>query len=313
MAKQIRYKSSFNVGYLTKEGFRNVKSNKLMSMASIAVLTSCLVLIGCAVMIFININAMLENIEDQNVIMVYLEDNLTKEQVNKVYQDIKMIPTVEEATFVDKETAYAKQLKEMGEQAKLLEGLEKNPLPNAYKVTLASLDNYDNVLKLLKSVNNTIGVRGNSNLAGQVRDIRAGVTYISLGIIVMLLAVSLFIIANTVRVTMYNRRLEISIMKAVGATNWFIRWPFIIEGVVIGVIASFVSLALVFGIYQLVINSLGTLFTLFGTTSISFLTYALPLLVAFLFIGVSAGIFGSIFSMARYLKEQGSVVNDDNE
>jgi len=264
-------------------------------------------------MIFININAMLENIEDQNVIMVYLEDNLTKEQVNKVYQDIKMIPTVEEATFVDKETAYAKQLKEMGEQAKLLEGLEKNPLPNAYKVTLASLDNYDNVLKLLKSVNNTIGVRGNSNLAGQVRDIRAGVTYISLGIIVMLLAVSLFIIANTVRVTMYNRRLEISIMKAVGATNWFIRWPFIIEGVVIGVIASFVSLALVFGIYQLVINSLGTLFTLFGTTSISFLTYALPLLVAFLFIGVSAGIFGSIFSMARYLKEQGSVVNDDNE
>ena len=300
--EKIRRKASFNINYLTKEGVRNVWSNRLMSIASIAVLSSCLVLIGCAIMLFVNINSMLENVEDQNVIMV-----------NKVGQDIRMIPSVASVDFVSKEDAYKSQLESMGDEASLLDGLEENPLPDAYKVTLENLNDYDNVMTMLTSVENTLSVRGNSDLAGQVRQIRSGVTYISVGMIIMLLAVSLFIIANTVRVTMYNRRLEISIMKAVGATNWFIRWPFIIEGILIGIISGFVSLLLVFGLYELALKSLGTIFTLFGATSIPFGSYALPMLLAFILIGVFAGVFGSIFSMGRYLKEQGSVVSDDNE
>ena len=311
--EKIRRKASFNINYLTKEGVRNVWSNRLMSIASIAVLSSCLVLIGCAIMLFVNINSMLENVEDQNVIMVYLNDGITDEQVNKVGQDIRMIPSVASVDFVSKEDAYKSQLESMGDEASLLDGLEENPLPDAYKVTLENLNDYDNVMTMLTSVENTLSVRGNSDLAGQVRQIRSGVTYISVGMIIMLLAVSLFIIANTVRVTMYNRRLEISIMKAVGATNWFIRWPFIIEGILIGIIAGFVSLLLVFGLYELALKSLGTIFTLFGATSIPFSSYALPMLLAFILIGVFAGVFGSIFSMGRYLKEQGSVVSDDNE
>ena len=240
--EKIRRKASFNINYLTKEGVRNVWSNRLMSIASIAVLSSCLVLIGCAIMLFVNINSMLENVEDQNVIMVYLNDGITDEQVNKVGQDIRMIPSVASVDFVSKEDAYKSQLESMGDEASLLDGLEENPLPDAYKVTLENLNDYDNVMTMLTSVENTLSVRGNSDLAGQVRQIRSGVTYISVGMIIMLLAVSLFIIANTVRVTMYNRRLEISIMKAVGATNWFIRWPFIIEGILIGIISGFVSL-----------------------------------------------------------------------
>ena len=311
--EKIRRKASFNINYLTKEGVRNVWSNRLMSIASIAVLSSCLVLIGCAIMLFVNINSMLENVEDQNVIMVYLNDGITDEQVNKVGQDIRMIPSVASVDFVSKEDAYKSQLESMGDEASLLDGLEEHPLPDAYKVTLENLNDYDNVMTMLTSVENTLSVRGNSDLAGQVRQIRSGVTYISVGMIIMLLAVSLFIIANTVRVTMYNRRLEISIMKAVGATNWFIRWPFIIEGILIGIISGFVSLLLVFGLYELALKSLGTIFTLFGATSIPFSSYALPMLLAFILIGVFAGVFGSIFSMGRYLKEQGSVVSDDNE
>lgn len=314
MAEKTKRRTSFNVGYLTKEGVSNVWSNRLMSLASVAVLTSCLVLIGIAVMLFVNVDAMLENVEDQNVIMVYLNDGLTEDQINKVGQDIRMIPNVETAEFVSKEDAYNAQLESMGEDALLLEGLETNPMPDSYKVTLSDLTDYDNALKMFSTVENVLSVRGNSDLAGQVREIRTGVTYICLGIIVLLLLVSLFIIANTVRVTMFNRRLEISIMKAVGATNWFIRWPFIIEGIVIGVISGFVSLALVFGLYQLAMNSFGTIFSLFGTASVSFLPYALPMLGAFIVIGVFAGVFGSIVSMGRYLKEHGgSVVSNDND
>lgn len=308
----IRQKTSFNIGYLTKEGVTNVWANRLMSIASIAVLTSCLVIIGCAYMIFVNIDAMLETVEDQNVIMVYLKDDITEDQINKAGQDIRMIPSVASADFISKEVSYKAQLESMGEEAALLDGLEENPLPDSYKVTLSDLSNYDDVLSMLESVDNTLSVRGNSGLAEQVRNIRTGITYVSIGIIIMLLAVSLFIIANTVRVTMYNRRLEISIMKAVGATNWFIRWPFIIEGVIIGVLSGIVSLLLVFGLYQLTMKSLGDLFTLFGSNSISFGGYALPMLLVFILIGVLAGVLGSIVSMARYLKEQGSVVSDEN-
>ncbi|MCQ2488305.1 MAG: permease-like cell division protein FtsX [Clostridia bacterium] len=314
MSSKTKSRTSFNLGYLTKEGVQNVWSNRLMSLASVAVLTSCLVLIGVAVMLFVNIDAMLENVEDQNVIMVYLNDGLSEEQINKAGQDIRMVPNVDVAEFVSKDEAYAEQLEAMGEDALLLEGLEENPMPDSYRVTLSDLSDYDNALKMFATVENVLSVRGNSDLAGQVREVRSGVTYICLGIIVLLLAVSLFIIANTVRVTMYNRRLEINIMKAVGATNWFIRWPFIIEGIVIGIFSGFVSLGFVFALYKLAMNSFGTIFSLFGTTNISFLPYALPMLGSFILIGVTAGVFGSIVSMSRYLKEHGgSVVSNDND
>ena len=306
-------KSSFNLGYLTKEGAKNVRSNRLMSLASIAVLTSCLVLIGCAFMLFANINAVLANVEDQNVIMVYLEDEITEDEINKVGQDIRMIPSVEAADFVSKDDSYKEQLKTLGDDAVLLEGLDENPLPDAYKVTLRNLSEYDGALKMMSSLDNVLSVRGNSDLASQVRQLRTGATFISALIITMLLLVSLFIIANTVRVTMYNRRLEISIMKAVGATNWFIRWPFIIEGVIIGIIAGLVSLLMVFGVYELAMVSVSEMFSVFGSAAVPFGRYALPMLLIFILIGVGAGVFGSIFSMGRYLKEQGSVVSDDEE
>jgi len=312
MSEQVKHKGSFNLGYLTKEGVRNIWSNRLMSLASIAVLTSCLVLIGCAVMLFLNINSMLENVEDQNIIMVYMQDGITEEQMNKASQDIRMIPSVQSCDFISKEDSYKEQLQSLGSDAALLEGLTENPLPDAYKVTLSDLSEYDTVLTMLSSVENTISVRGNSDLATQVRQIRTGVTYVSLGIIVMLLVVSLFIISNTVRVTMYNRRLEISIMKAVGATNWFIRWPFIIEGIVLGIISGVISLLLVFGLYELTLKSLGSIFTLFGGSAIPFISCAFPMLGAFILIGILAGTVGSIVSMSRYLKEQGSVVSDED-
>lgn len=303
---------SFNVGYLTKEGVRNVWSNRLMSVASIAVLTSCLLLIGVAVMLFANINMALEDVQEQNIIMVYLDDNISEEDINTVGQDIRMISDIESAEFVSKEDAYQSQLESLGDDAKLMEGLEENPLPDSYEVYLKTLDHYDTVQDSLKAIDHVSSVRGNSDLAEQVRQISRAVTIVSVGIIIMLLAVSLFIIANTVRVTMYNRRLEISIMKAVGATNWFIRWPFIIEGVIIGIVSGFVSELLVFGLYELALKNIGNVFSMLGGAAIPFSAYAVKMLIAFILVGILAGAVGSIVSMARYLKEQGSVISDDN-
>ena len=309
--KTSRRRGSFNVGYLTKEGVRNVWSNRLMSIASVAVLTSCLLLIGVAVMLYANIDMALDDVQEQNIIMVYLDDNVSEEDINVVGQDIRMIADVESAEFVSKEDAYQAQLESLGDDAKLMEGLDENPLPDSYEVYLRSLDHYDTVLESMKSIDHVSSVRGNSDLAEQVRQISRAVTIVSVGIIIMLLAVSLFIIANTVRVTMYNRRLEISIMKAVGATNWFIRWPFIIEGVIIGIISGIVSELLVWGLYSLAARNIGSVFTMLGSQAIPFSRYAVPMLLAFIFVGILAGAVGSIVSMARYLKEQGSVISDE--
>ncbi len=211
-----------------------------------------------------------------------------------------------------KEEAYQSQLESLGDDAKLMEGLEENPLPDSYEVYLKTLDHYDSVQESLKSIDHVASVRGNSDLAEQVRQLSRAVTIISVGIIIMLLAVSLFIIANTVRVTMYNRRLEISIMKAVGATNWFIRWPFIIEGIIIGIVSGLVSEGLVWALYSIALKNIGSVFSMLGSQVIPFSAYAGRMLIAFIFVGILAGAVGSIVSMARYLKEQGSVISDDN-
>lgn len=309
-AKNRRH--SFNVGYLTKEGVRNVWANRLMSIASVAVLTSCLLLIGVAVMLYANIDMALDDVQEQNVIMVYLDDNISEEDINTVGQDVRMIADVDSADFISKEDAYQSQLESLGDDAKLMEGLDENPLPDAYEVNLKTLEHYDTVVESLKSVDHVSSVRGNSDLAEQVRQISRAVTIVSIGMIIMLLAVSLFIIANTVRVTMYNRRLEISIMKAVGATNWFVRWPFIIEGIIIGIISGIVAELLVWGLYSLAVHNVGSMFNLLGGQAIPFSSYAVPMLLAFIFVGILAGAVGSIVSMARYLKEQGSVIADEN-
>ena len=153
---------SFNVGYLTKEGVRNVWSNRLMSVASVAVLTSCLLLIGVAIMLYANIDMALDDVQEQNIIMVYLDDNISEEDINTVGQDIRMISDIESAEFVSKEEAYQSQLESLGDDAKLMEGLEENPLPDSYEVYLRTLDHYDTVQESLKSINHVASVRGNS-------------------------------------------------------------------------------------------------------------------------------------------------------
>ncbi|NCC87903.1 MAG: ABC transporter permease [Clostridia bacterium] len=308
---KVKKRSGGSLGYLTKEGFRNVWANRLMSAASIAVLTSCLVMIGCAAMLFLNIDVMLGKIESQNIVMVFIEDELSQGQIDKIGQDIRSIPNVEACDFVSKEESYKQQLKSLGKDAALLSGIE-NPLPNAYKITLKRMDEFSQTVSSIKSVDNILNIRENSTLAKQLSKIRKTVTYISIGIVTLLLVVSLFIIANTVRATMFNRRLEISIMKAVGATNWFVRWPFIVEGILIGMISSFVALFLVFGLYSITINSFADVTSLLGLggSAVNFVDYIGRMLIGFICIGVVAGTSGSIVSMGKYLKDQGSVISE---
>ncbi len=294
------------LGYLTKEGFRNLKVNKLMSVASVTVLFSCLMLIGIAFMLLVNIEAFIGGIEAENVIMVYADLDSTEVDYISLGNRLESIDNVAFIEKVEKEQAYAEILSELDEGLKsYLSELNENPLPDAYRVTVADMTGFEAVVSEIKTLDGIERVYENSSLARQLSGIRNSVTYISAGMIALLLIVSLFIISNTIKVTMFSRRLEISIMKSVGATNSFIRWPFMVEGIIIGIIAGLLATGAVWAIYEFALGSFTSVLSGFGgEVQISFLDYALYLVAAFVGIGIFTGIFGSATSIRKYLKER---------
>lgn len=298
-----------SLSYLTKEGFRNVWVNRLMSLASVTVLMACLVIIGLGAMLFFNINALLDTVESQNVIMVYFNEGTTDQQLEEAEEKISEISNVSEYTFISKEQALEEYVASKGEDAVYLEGLEENPMPDGYRVVVADLTQFDTTVDKLWTIENVESIRENSDIASKLVDIRQAVTTVIAGMVALLFLVSLFIIANTIRITMFSRKLEISIMKAVGATNWFIRWPFMVEGVVIGLISSVVSIGVLAGLYQGVVYVFNDMLELFKP--IGFTQYAGYIFLLFAGIGMFTGSVGSLISMGKYLKEQGSVVSED--
>ncbi len=305
-------KNNGSLGYLTREGFRNLYVNRLMSIASISVLFSCMVMIGAAFMLMVNINMFIGSVEDQNVIMVFVEDEATEEQTKALGESIKAQDNVSKCTFISRESSFEQLKNDMGDSSVLFEGLDSNPLPDAYEVVLEEQELFDETVESLAKLDNVLHIRENRQLAAKLSGLRNTVSYVSIGIISLLLIVSLFIVSNTIRITMDSRRLEINIMKSVGATRWFIRWPFMVEGMMLGVISGVLALLAVWAIYAAVSRSLVSMLSGLGMTSVvPFGKYALILLAVFLGLGLVAGAFGSAVSITRYLKEKEFVVVDE--
>lgn len=305
-----------HIGYLTKEGFRNLWVNRMMSVASIAVLMSCLVMMGTAFMVLVNVENVLNIVEAENIVSVYLDMDATQDEVQQVKEKILMTQNVTKCKFVSKEQAFEEVLEkdEFDAESELFRDIE-NPLPDMFEVSMEDENLFDETITKLEALDNVDVVRGSKDITDILIQIRSTISYISIGIIVVLLLISLFIISNTIRITMFNRRLEINIMKSVGATNWFVRWPFMVEGMLLGIISAVVSLGAVWGIYEL-IESL--IYDLFGIMSrefaaADFKAYALYILAAFVVIGVLSGGCGSFVSIQKYLKERGGVVYDDED
>lgn len=297
--------------YLFKEGFRNTWSNRMMSIASICVLMSCLVLIGCASMIFLNIESLLGRIEEENVVMVYIQDGTTDADINAMGDSLKKMDNIKEVEFVSKESAWQEQLDTMEEaQAKFFTEISSDiPLPDAYKVTVNDLSQFDSTVDQIKQLQHIDTIMENKDLAQKLVTIRHGVEVISVVIVAVLLAISVFIIQNTIKLTVYSRRLEISIMKSVGATNGFVRLPFVVEGMILGVISGVISLGLVWAFYEFAINQFGDLISSLGLEALKFSNYALPMLGIFIAIGIVTGVGGALLSMGKYLNKEGSERN----
>lgn len=301
-----------SAGYLIKEGFRSVRINKLMTVASMGVLICCMLLMGCSVLVSSNTTALLSQIEQQNVIMVFMDDGSTKEQTDTVKAEIEKIGSVKDVVYISADQAWENQLNQMNDsQKEFFENYaDESPLPETLKVVVNDMTQFDGTVKHIKSISGIQDIRENSQLAQKLAKIRQAVNIICIAVVILLFAVSIFIISNTVRISMFSRKLEISIMKSVGATDGFVRTPFIVEGIVIGILSAGTAELLVWGIYALASRQLSNMVSLFKTGFVPFSQLWWILLIAFLILGVATGVGGSSVSMNKYLKHEGSELNE---
>ena len=294
--------------YLVREGFRNLWANRLMSFASIGVLICCLVLMGSASLVSVNLNSLIDWLGDQNVVKVFLVDGLTIEQTQAMAGTIQGVGNIKSIEFVDRQTAYQSIINRMTSNPELIMSIDDTGdfLPDAYTVTFNDLTKFEDTVIKLEALENVYAVSDKSDLALKLQSISRVVTVVSVWIVGLLFLVSLFIITNTIKLTMYVRRLEISIMKSVGATDWFIRLPFLVEGMVIGIISGLTSFGLVAYIYVTATSAVSTVLS-FGM--IAFSTMWAWVLGIFLLAGILAGSVGSLISISKYLHKEGGLSN----
>ena len=245
-----------SIGYLIKEGIRNIWSNRMMSLASIGVLVSCLVLTGAAVMVSLNVWSVVDKVSESNVTTVYMDLKADDQKLKSAEEEMKSLSNVTKVSFFSKEEAIKDYKDVVGEKVfAKMEG-EGNPLPDAYKVTMADLEKYDETIKEIQAIDGVDTVSSQTDVADKLTSLNKIVQMMSVAIVCALIIISLFIISNTIRMTMYARRFEISIMKSVGATNMFVRIPFLMEGMIIGALSGVVALFGLMGIYDLIVEAL---------------------------------------------------------
>ena len=240
-------------GYLIKEGIKNIWNNRMMSLASIFVLVSCLIITGAATLVSLNVTSLISSIGDDNMINVYLNYELSEIDSIKLGSSISKIPNVQSCEFYSKDDAITDYKETLGNLYESMQG-DGNPMPNVYKVQLKDLSKYSDTIKEIKSIDGVASVSDRSDIARKLTKLNSFVTIIGSWIVLILGIVTLFIISNTIRMTMYSRRFEISIMKSVGATNAFVRIPFMVEAMTIGLIAGLISSITVLSVVLFVVG-----------------------------------------------------------
>lgn len=292
-------------GYLVKEGFKNVWSNRIMSIASVCVLVSCLILTGAAELLSLNVEKVVDSVGQSNETTVYLKDSISELEAVYIGKDIEKIDNVSSVRFYSKDDAFETYREELGDELFERISEESNPLPDSYIVAMDDLSLYEDTVKKIQAVDGVDTISNRSEIAKKLTDISNLVNMICIWVVIALIIISLFIIANTIRATMYSRRFEISIMKSVGATNGFVRLPFLVEGIIIGLISSIVATGCISFLYNAGMNAIEQFIPF---TSIPLSDVIVFVSAAYLIAGVLIGFFGSFISIRKYLKMEGNEI-----
>ena len=290
--------------YLIKEGFKNIWTNRMMSLASVIVLVSCLIITGAASLISLNVTTLISKISDDDQITVYLDYDLNDLKSIKLGSQLSKISNIESYRFYSREDAIKQYEEILGNIYESMQD-DGNPFGNAYKVKLADLSKYKSTVEEIKKIEGVSSVSDRSDIAGKLTKLNYFVTIVGSWVVLVLAIVTLFIISNTIKMTMYSRRYEISIMKSVGATNAFIRVPFIIEAMVIGLVSGIISAGVICGVYMPVRNAASSIIGFIAESTFTVEQLILPIFAAMSTVGILIGLIGGFISIARYLNKEG--------
>lgn len=291
----------FNFGYFVTEGIRDLFLHGFMSFASICVIVACLIIMGSFVMVINNIEAAISTLERENEILVYIDDELPGSEAKSVGSKINMIENVLSASFISREEAL-ESFVESQDDPEIFAGLDESTLRNRFSVRLVDINLMKETKDQIEQIDGVAKVNAHLEMAEGFSAVRNIVNVVSAAIIVILFVVSVFIISNTVKLALFGRREEIAIMKMVGATNWFIRWPFLIEGMILGIVGAAISFFAEWGLYQLVVQKVSQVDTLSLLDLLPFEEVLVPMAIAFGGVGFLVGVGGSLMSIRKFLK-----------
>ena len=295
------------LGYLIGEGFSNVFKNKKSTGASLMIMCATMIIFGVFLILGENINHFVQEVEEAQGIQVFATDEATDEQIQKLGEDIQKVNGVNTIEYKSKEAALDQMKQKFSENEELLEGYEgeNNIFTASYVVTLTDLTKSKAVQDQISTYTDVVKkINSKDEVTSTLINLANGIKIVTGVILILLVVISIFIIANTIKLTVHARRKEISIMKYVGATNNFIRWPFIVEGMIIGILSSIISIVIVGFAYNFVAEKLvnAEFMQLINMSLISFGDMFSSIIFVYMLLGIGIGVLGSVISMRKYLK-----------
>lgn len=293
-------------GYLIGEGFRNFFKNKKSTAASIIIMCATMFIFGIFFLIGENVNYIIGQVQSQQAMQIFINPDATAEQEAELEAKIKAITYVNTIQYVSQEQALNEMREFLGEDASIIDSYsgEGNPFKASYVITLTDLTKTEEVERQVNTFENVAKVTVGNETINRLIDIANGIRTATGVILILLICISIFIIANTIKLTVHARRKEISIMKYVGATNGFIRWPFMVEGIIIGILSALITVVILGFTYNIVVDNMSQNNTMqiIGYSFLNFSDMLSLLLIVYIVMGIGIGTIGSAISMKKYLE-----------
>ena len=292
----------FNAGYYVSEGFHSIFTHGFMSFVAVCMIVACLLIMGSFTLLAVNLDNTLGDLENENEMLVYIDDALTQDQARMLQPKLAQVDNVAQLTFVTKEAAVAAFKAKHSDTTAILNNLPDDAFRDRYRVHVVDIERMAETKAALEQMEGVGYVNAATEIADgfvMVRNIATGVALVLIGI---LLVISLFIIANTIKLATFYRREEIAIMKMCGATDGFIEWPFVVEGMLLGLTGALIAFFVQWGLYQMVARFAVQGNGLSLVNMISYGSMAVTILAVFCGVGVFIGVVGSLFAIRKFLQ-----------
>ena len=290
-----------NFKYFFHEGISNMFSHGFMSFAAIGTTVACLLIMGTFTLVAVNADANLKEMESENEILAFVDESYTRTQAMAIQPQLEALPNVAEVTFITKEEA-TESFQEDYADEQMFRDLDPEIFRDRYAIKILDLEKMGETSQLVEDVTGIADINVYEEVATGFITIRNVATVVCVALIAILFVVSVFIISNTIKLTTFDRREEIAIMRMVGATNGFIRWPFVYEGFMIGLISAVIAFALQWGLYAAVTSGVNSNDTLQLISMVDFGGLWLPVALSFLVAGILIGVGGSLSAIRKFLQ-----------